>query len=368
MPEPVTAPKKIWAPCDIWVNSTNEHVYDWLNRVPNLAWIQGLPKAELHLHIEGSLEPELMFSLAERNKIKLAYADIDAVKKAYEFHNLQSFLDIYYSGASVLVTEQDFFDLAWAYFQKAHRDGVLHCELFFDPQTHTARGVEFAVFVNGFAAAQQQALAQWGLSSSLIPCFLRHLSQDEAFATLEQARPFVKHFSAVGLDSSELGHPPEKFKEVFAACRALGLRCVAHAGEEGPAQYIWNALQYLEAERIDHGVRAIDDPALMRLLARHQVPLTVCPLSNIKLKVFDSLAQHNIKTMLDAGLCVTINADDPSYFGGYIADNYWACAQELALEKQHLGQIARNSFDASFVSREQRQVWLAKLDQYLAQN
>jgi adenine deaminase len=334
--------------------------------VPNLAWIQGLPKAELHLHIEGSLEPELMFALAKRNKLTLPYENVEAVRNAYQFDNLQSFLDIYYAGASVLITEQDFFDLAWAYFQKAKTDGVIHCELFFDPQTHTARGIAFATFINGLVAAQNKAQDELGISSSLIMCFLRHLSQEEAFATLALAKPHIGYISAVGLDSAELGHPPEKFKEVFSACRELGLRCVAHAGEEGPAQYIWNALQYLEAERIDHGVRAIDDPALMRLLARHQVPLTVCPLSNIKLKVFDSMAQHNIKTMLEAGLCVTINADDPSYFGGYVADNYLACAEALQMDKQQLAQLARNSFEASFVGGVQRKAMLGRLERYLA--
>jgi adenine deaminase len=334
--------------------------------VPNLAWIQGLPKAELHLHIEGSLEPELMFALAKRNKLTLPYENVEAVRNAYHFDNLQSFLDIYYAGASVLITEQDFFDLAWAYFQKAKTDGVIHCELFFDPQTHTARGIAFATFINGLVAAQNKAQDELGISSSLIMCFLRHLSQEEAFATLALAKPYVGYISAVGLDSAELGHPPEKFKEVFSACRELGLRCVAHAGEEGPAQYIWNALQFLEAERIDHGVRAIDDPALMRLLARHQVPLTVCPLSNIKLKVFDSMAQHNIKTMLEAGLCVTINADDPSYFGGYVADNYLACAEALQMDKQQLAQLARNSFEASFVGGAQRKAMLGRLERYLA--
>jgi adenine deaminase len=333
--------------------------------VPNLAWIQGLPKAELHLHIEGSLEPELMFALAKRNNIILPFDSVQAVRQAYQFSNLQSFLDIYYAGASVLVTEQDFFDLAWAYFERANTDGVIHCELFFDPQTHTARGIGFGTVINGLAAAQKKAQSQFGISSSLIMCFLRHLSQDEAFATLELAKPYLGHVSAVGLDSSELDHPPEKFKEVFSACREFGLRCVAHAGEEGPAQYIWNALQYLEAERIDHGVTAIDDPALMRLLARHQVPLTVCPLSNIKLKVFNSMEQHTIKTMLDAGVCVTINADDPSYFGGYIADNYLACVTGLQMGKQELAQIARNSFEASFVDSVQRSQMLAQLDRYL---
>jgi adenine deaminase len=334
--------------------------------VPNLAWIQGLPKAELHLHIEGSLEPELMFALAKRNKMALPYDNVEAVRNAYQFDNLQSFLDIYYAGASVLITEQDFFDLAWAYFQKAKTDGVIHCELFFDPQTHTARGIAFATFIDGFVKAQHKAQQELGISSSLIMCFLRHLSQEEAFATLELAKPYVNHLSAVGLDSSELGHPPEKFKEVFSACRELGLRCVAHAGEEAPAQYIWNALQYLEAERIDHGVTATNDPALMRLLARHQVPLTVCPLSNIKLKVFESMQQHNIKTMLEAGVCVTINADDPSYFGGYVADNYLACAQALNMSKQQLAQIARNSFEASFVDRTVRGEMISKLERYLA--
>ena len=282
------------------------------------ALIQTMPKAELHIHIEGSLEPELIFALAQRNGVSLSYADVAALRSAYAFTNLQSFLDLYYAGASVLLHEADFYDMAWAYFERAAADHVVRAELFFDPQTHTARGVPMGVVIEGLHRACQDAQTKLGISADLILCFLRHLSEDEAIETLQAALPWRDRFIGVGLDSSEVGHPPEKFTRVFAQARALGLHVVAHAGEEGPPAYIWSALDVLQVERIDHGVQAIHDPALMQRLAQSRVPLTVCPLSNLKLCVFGRLEEHNLKHMLDAGLCVTINSDDPAYFDGYL--------------------------------------------------
>jgi adenine deaminase len=332
---------------------------------PLTSWITRLPKAELHLHIEGSLEPELMFALAQRNHIALPYHSVADVRAAYEFSNLQSFLDIYYAGASVLITEQDFFDLTWAYLERAHADGVIHAELFFDPQTHTARGIDIGVVISGIRAAQRQASTQWGMSGLLILCFLRHLSEAEALATLEEAKPYLSEITGVGLDSSELGHPPEKFARVFAVCKELGLRCVAHAGEEGPPAYIWGALQSLQVERIDHGVQASKDPGLIQYLAQTQIPLTVCPLSNIKLCVFESMQKHNLKDMLNAGLCVTINSDDPAYFGGYIAQNYVAITQALCLSQSELVTLARNSLTASFAQASLKKAHLQRLDDFV---
>lgn len=325
-------------------------------------YIRALPKAELHLHIEGTLEPEMMFHLAARNGIKLPWNSIAAVRAAYDFSDLQSFLDLYYAGAAVLVTEQDFYDLAMAYFQRASEDGVVHAELFFDPQTHTARGVAFETVLDGLERACQDARVCFGISSGLILCFLRHLSEDEGFATLQQAMPHLSRIQGVGLDSSERGHPPRDFQRLFARCRELGLHVVAHAGEEGPADYIREALDLLQAERIDHGVRALDDPQLMRRLAREQVPLTVCPLSNVRLKVFPDLAQHNFRKLLEAGLCLTINSDDPAYFGGYIAENYLQTAIHQHLDRYALWHLARHSLQAAFASAQQRQSWLAALD------
>lgn len=325
--------------------------------------LRSMPKAELHIHIEGSLEPELIFALAQRNGVKLAYPDIEALRAAYAFTDLQSFLDIYYAGASVLLQPQDFEDMAWAYFQRAAADQVVHAELFFDPQTHTARGVSLATVFEGLARASARAQAELGLSSALILCFLRHLSEEQACATLEAALPFREHFIGVGLDSSEQGHPPEKFARVFSRARDLGLRRVAHAGEEGPAAYVRSALDVLHAERIDHGVRSIEDPALMARLAQEGIALTVCPLSNVKLCVFDSLANHNLPALLSAGLKVTVNSDDPAYFGGYINDNFTALFEALpALGPQDAYKLARNSLEASFIADDQRQVWLARLD------
>ena len=299
------------------------------------AFILGLPKAELHLHIEGSLEPEMMFALARRNQVALPYDSVEAIRAAYQFTDLQSFLDLYYAGAAVLQTEQDFYDLTRAYIDRAIADNVLHAEIFFDPQTHTARGIAITTVFAGIARALREARDQRGFSSRMILCFLRHLSEDDAMSTLESALPlretYADLWNGVGLDSSELGNPPEKFAHVFTIAQAMGLHIVAHAGEEGPPAYIWGALDELGAERIDHGVRAEEDPALMERLIKEQIPLTVCPLSNLKLCVVKDLRKHNLKRMLDAGVCVTINADDPSYFGGYVNDNFIACAEAMAL-------------------------------------
>ncbi|MFN0160648.1 MAG: adenosine deaminase [Burkholderiales bacterium] len=331
------------------------------SRLPAL--IAALPKAELHVHIEGTLEPELIFALARRNDLPLPYPDIDALRAAYAFTDLQSFLDIYYAGAAVLRTAQDFDDMAWAYFQRAAADQVVHAEVFFDPQTHTARGVSIATVLEGLAAARRRALDELGLSTQLIMCFLRHLSEADAFATLEEALPHRSHFIGVGLDSGERGNPPEKFARVFARCRELGLRLVAHAGEEGPPAYIASALDDLKVERIDHGVRAIEDPALVARLAEKRIPLTVCPLSNIKLKVFDRMAEHTLPRLLRAGACVTINSDDPAYFGGYMNSNFlesFAALPELTAADAIT--LARNSFEASFATYEEKTRWSAKLD------
>jgi len=326
------------------------------------SYIRALPKAELHVHIEGTLEPEMMFGLARRNGVRLPYASVEAVRAAYAFTDLQSFLDLYYAGAAALVTEQDFFDLAAAYFERAHADGVVHAELFFDPQTHTARGVAFETVLDGLERACRDARERLGISSRLILCFLRHLSEEDGFATLEQAMPHLARIHGVGLDSSEVGHPPSKFARLFARCRELGLRVVAHAGEEGPPAYIVEALDLLKVERIDHGVRCEGDPALVGRLAREQVPLTVCPLSNVKLCVFDRLEDHNFKRLFDAGLKLTINSDDPAYFGGYIARNYVETAEALGLSRAELARVARNSLEASFVTDAERAPWLARLE------
>ena len=326
-----------------------------------MEYIRRLPKAELHLHIEGSLEPEMMFELARRNGVVLPYASVEATRAAYAFTDLQSFLDIYYAGAAALVREADFHDLAMAYFRRAQADGVVHAELFFDPQTHTARGVAFETVLDGLERAAREAQAELGLSSRLIMCFLRHLPEADAFATLEQARPHLARIHGVGLDSSEQGHPPRDFQRVFERSRELGLHVVAHAGEEGPPGYITEALDLLRVERIDHGVRAVEDPGLMARLARSGTPLTVCPLSNLKLRVFPSMAEHSLKRMLDAGLRVTVNSDDPAYFGGYIGANYLAVAEALHLSRADLATLARNSLLASFVTPAERAPWLEAL-------
>ena len=314
------------------------------------SFIRQLPKAELHLHIEGTLEPEMMFELAQRNDIDLPFDSVDEIRRAYEFTSLQSFLDIYYQGAAVLVTEQDFYDLMLAYLERAHADGVRRSEIFFDPQTHTARGIDFSVFMNGFSRAIDDAAARWGISAGLIMCFLRHLPPEEAVETLYQAEPFVDRLIGVGLDSSEVGNPPEWFAEAFRLAREAGLHTVAHAAEEGPPVYVTSALEILGAERIDHGVRAEADAAVIDTLIRDQIPLTMCPLSNVKLRVFDDIGDHNLKRLLDLGVKVTINSDDPAYFGGYVLDNYVAAAVGLDLSQEDLVQLCRNSIEASFLS------------------
>ncbi len=330
------------------------------------ALLRGMPKAELHIHIEGSLEPELIFALARRNGVSLAYPGVEALRAAYAFTDLQSFLDIYYAGASVLLQEDDFFDMAWAYFLRAQADNVRHAELFFDPQTHTGRGVPFATVIGGLRRAVDQARRELGIRAELILCFLRHLSEDAAFATLEEARPFLGQFIGVGLDSSEVGHPPEKFARVFAEARRLGLRAVAHAGEEGPPAYIWSALDVLHAERIDHGVQAVQDPALLARLAKERIPLTVCPLSNVKLCVFETLARHNLRALLDAGLVATVNSDDPAYFGGYINRNFTETFAALSLDAGHARTLALNSFEASFAEPEAKRAYAEGVEDYFA--
>lgn len=312
-------------------------------------WLNRLPKVELHLHLEGSLEPELMFKLAKRNSITLPFDSVEQIREAYEFSNLQDFLDIYYQGANVLQCEQDFYDLTWAYLEKSHSQNVVHVEPFFDPQTHTDRGIEFSIIIKGITSALNDAQQQLGISSQLIMCFLRHLSEDAAFETLTQAEPFLDKIKAVGLDSSEQEHPPEKFSRVYRKARELGLLTVAHAGEEGPADYIWTAINDLKVSRVDHGVRAIDDSELMLYLKNNRVPLTVCPLSNTKLRVFDNMSEHNILVMLEQGVCVTVNSDDPAYFGGYMTENFTALVDSLNMSKEQAKHLVLNSIEASFV-------------------
>ncbi|MGN0937300.1 adenosine deaminase [Acinetobacter amyesii] len=327
-----------------------------------LELIRALPKAELHVHIEGTFEPELMFAIAQRNNIAIPYQSVEELKEAYNFHNLQSFLDIYYAGANVLIHEQDFYDLAWAYFEKCAEDHVVHTEMFFDPQTHTDRGVAFETVLNGLQRACDDAKTKLGISSHLIMCFLRHLSEDAAFATLEQALPYKDQIIGVGLDSSEVGHPPSKFERVFAKAREAGFLIVAHAGEEGPAEYVWEALDLLKVNRVDHGVRSEEDPALMQRLIAEKMPLTVCPLSNLKLCVVNNMAEHNIRRLLQQGVHVTVNSDDPSYFGGYMNDNFIAITKALDLSNAELKQLAINSFEASFISDAEKQAWIKKIE------
>lgn len=322
-----------------------------------------MPKAELHLHIEGTLEPELIFQLAQRNNMELPYASVERLREAYEFQDLQSFLDLYYAGCAVLHTQQDFFDLAWAYFLRAQRDHIVRAEIFFDPQTHTARGVSFETVITGLYKACQQAQQELNISSGLIMCFLRHLSEEEAFETLGQASYFKDYLIGVGLNSSEVGNSPKKFANVFAKCRSIGLRVVAHAGEEGPAEYVTEALDMLQSERIDHGFRAVEDPVLMERLKAERIPLTVCPLSNIKLKCFKNLEDHNLVQLLKFGLAVTINSDDPAYFGGYLNDNFlqfFKAHPEIGLLEAY--QLARNSLEAAFCGKEEKCCWISMLD------
>ncbi|MBU2166917.1 MAG: adenosine deaminase [Alphaproteobacteria bacterium] len=329
-------------------------------------FIAGLPKAELHLHIEGSLEPELMFELAKRNKVSLPFDSVEAVRAAYDFSNLQDFLDIYYAGADVLRTEQDFQDLGLAYFRRAAADSVRHAEIFFDPQTHTDRGIPFQVAIDGLLASMDRAEAELGVTSRLILCLLRHLDEDAAFATLKAAEPWQDRVLGVGLDSSEVGHPPSKFQRVFERAGDMGLKRVAHAGEEGPPDYIWQALDLLKVDRIDHGNRAMEDPALIRRLVDEGMTLTVCPLSNHKLCVVDDLAHHPLPAMLEAGLKVTLNSDDPAYFGGYVNRNYEAMADQTGVTRDQLVEIAVNSFAGSFLTDADKAKHIRAVEAYAA--
>jgi adenine deaminase len=328
-------------------------------------FLEGLPKAELHLHIEGTLEPALAFRLAKKHGVALPYSSVEQLRGAYQFSDLQSFLDIYYAGASVLRDVDDFHDLTAAYLQKAHEQGVVHVEIFFDPQTHTERGIPFRTVLDGITRALREGEEKFGITHRLILCFLRHLSADDAMRTLEEALPYLDFIAAVGLDSSEKGHPPSKFTAVFDRARREGLLTVAHAGEEGPPEYIYEALDLLKVKRIDHGVRSEEDPKLVERLVRERIPLTVCPLSNIKLKVFAAVEDHNIKRLLERGLCVTVNSDDPAYFGGYLLENFVAIERGLGLTQVELATLARNSFEASFLEPADKRHWLAAVDAYV---
>ncbi|MDP3651487.1 MAG: adenosine deaminase [Rhodoferax sp.] len=333
-------------------------------RIPEL--LRRMPKAELHMHIEGSLEPELIFAMGQRNRVPLAYPSVESLRDAYVFDNLQSFLDIYHAGTTVLKTEQDFFDMSCAYLARAQADNVVHTEIFFDTQTHTGHGLSAETVVNGLYRACEEAPQRYGMTASLILCFLRHLSEEEAFECLEQVLPLRDKIVGIGLASSEMGHPPEKFAKVFARARELGFRLVAHAGEEGPASYIWSALDVLKVERIDHGVQALTDPALMQRLVQDRIPLTVCPLSNLKLRVYPTLAQHNLRHLLDAGIVATVNSDDPAYFGGYINENFTQTFAALGMGSAQAYQLARNSFEASFIEPSERDRHIAHLDTVFA--
>lgn len=327
-------------------------------------FIHQLPKAELHLHIEGTLEPELLFEIAERNKIKLPFVDVASLRAAYNFQNLQSFLDLYHQGCAVLRTEQDFYDLTWAYLTKAAAQNVKHAEIFFVPQLHTERGIQFKTVFNGIHTALKNAKEKLFMTTELILCFNRHLSEAQAFADLEMALPYKQHIIAIGLESSEKGHPPKKFQRVYAAAKQHGFLAVAHAGEEGPADYMWQALKLLHVSRIDHGVRCLEDPTLVEYLTQHQIPLTVCPLSNVKLCVFPSMQEHCIKQLLDLGLCVSIHSDDPAYFGGYIEDNYQAVQQAFNLDKTQMAQFAINSFQASFLPETDKHRYIKQIYEF----
>ncbi|NOZ69791.1 MAG: adenosine deaminase [Deferribacteres bacterium] len=330
-------------------------------------FIRGIPKAELHLHIEGTFEPELMFAIAGRNNIRLRHKSVEEIRAAYEFTSLQDFLDIYYEGAGILTTEQDFYDLTLAYLRKARSQNVLHSEIFCDPQTHTARGVDFSTVMEGIHRAVTDAAEESGISAKLIICFLRHLDESAAMETLEQALAFKDRIIAVGLDSTEVGHPPSKFRRVFDRARSEGFLTVAHAGEEGPAEYIRQALDLLKVSRIDHGIHCLDDRALTEELARRRIPLTVCPLSNLRLRVIDTMESHPVREMMRSGLMVTINSDDPAYFGGYVNENYLAVATAFGMTKEDIGRLAKNSFTASFLSRQEKDRMTAKVDEYMKQ-
>ncbi len=324
--------------------------------------IQALPKAELHVHIEGTLEPELMHTLAKKNKIYLRYQTVEEIRETYNFHNLQSFLDIYYQGAAALRSEGDFYDLCAAYLRRAHDDNVVHTEIFFDPQTHIARGISFPTVINGLVRAVAEAETRWGLTSHLLMCFLRDQSEEDAFDTLARATPHLDQIKGVGLDSAEVGNPPSKFKQVFEVCRDHKLEVVAHAGEEGPPEYIWEALDVLHVSRIDHGVRCLEDEKLVERLRSERIPLTVCPLSKLKLAVVKDLKDHNLKKLLQNGLCATVNSDDPAYFGGYVNQNYLETAEALGLEPSDLKQLAKNSFEAAWISEERRNKLIQQID------
>ena len=324
--------------------------------------IKKIPKAELHLHIEGSLEPELMFELSERNKIEIPFKSIDEIRAAYNFNNLQSFLDIYYQGSNVLIKQQDFFDLTWAYMLKCEKENIVHAEIFFDPQAHTNRGIEFGLVINGIYKALLKAKKELGISSKIIMCFLRHLDEEEAFKTLDQALTYKNKIIGVGLDSSEEGNPPSKFERVFKQAMKEGFLTVAHAGEEGPAEYIWEALDLLKVKRIDHGVQCLKDKKLVQKLREEQIPLTVCPLSNVKLCVFEKLENHNLKKLLDKGLMVTVNSDDPAYFGGYINKNLIECQKVLNLSAEDVKKLAVNSFKSSFLDIDEKKKWIDQIN------
>ena len=329
-------------------------------------FIRGMPKAELHIHLEGALEPEMMFAFASRNGVRLRFSSVDELRASFNFTDLQSFLDLYYEGTATLVTQRDFAELTSSYLRHAAADNIRHVEVFFDPQSHTARGIPFKTVISGIREGLDLGLREHGISSNLIMCLLRHLSEDDALQTFEQALPFKPWIAGIGLDSSEVGNPPAKFARVYARARQEGFHLVAHAGEEGPPEYIIQALDILQVERVDHGVRAIEDAALMQRLADHQIPLTVCPLSNVRLRVFPSMEKHNLKRLLDAGLMVTINSDDPSYFGGYVADNYIAAQEALGLSRAELHRIAGNSFAASFLPEERKRALRLELDRYVS--
>lgn len=326
--------------------------------------IMNFPKAELHLHIEGTLEPELMFTLAKKNNIKLPFANVQEIRDAYKFNNLQEFLDIYYQGANVLITEDDFYDLTFAYLKKAHSQNIVHTEFFFDPQTHTDRGINFDTVFNGIYKASVDAEKEFGITSFIIMSFLRHLSEEEAFKTLEKSLPFKDKIIGIGLDSSELGNPPEKFERVYKKAKELGFKLVAHAGEEGPVNYIWSALKTLEIDRIDHGNTSLNDDKLVKYLVDNKIALTICPLSNLELKVCADLKKHPIKKMLELGMIATVNSDDPSYFGGYINENFEQISDNLNLTVNEIKTLAKNSFKASFLNDTEKKLWLNNVDKY----
>jgi len=339
-----------------------------MNHISIHNFIEGIPKAELHLHIEGTFEPDLMFEIARRNNISINYKSVDELKKAYNFNNLQEFLDIYYAGASVLIYEQDFYDLTWAYLTKVHEQNLVHTEIFFDPQTHTDRGISFDTVIQGIHSALEDAKEKLGISSQLIMCFLRHLDEVAAFDTLEQALPYKEWIAGVGLDSSEMGHPPSKFENVFSKALDEGFITVAHAGEEGPAAYVWEAINLLKISRIDHGNRSLEDDQLITHIVEKQIPLTVCPLSNLELKVVDDLKDHPMLQLMEAGLMVTINSDDPAYFGGYLNENYIQIAAALNLSKKQITELAKNSFKASFLSDVEKEKLINQVEDYYQNN